>query len=341
VRRRTIAGLTATGAAIALVIGASVVWPGLDAQETPEVDTSVWALQTGAGLRYARVNTTVNELDTVRSVSNPSAVAQSPEGAFLFSDSFSKVTRIDESLPVDLDEEALQASDSTPAGTTDVVTSGDFAAYRTDSGAVFAGRLSTGGAAQLDPFAEEEDEDAPQYAADAIAVDARGVLFAYSAADESVLTYDIPTGEVRARDALDVEAAAPLLTAAGDAWALVDAESGEAWLRGREAPLDADVAGTVVVGQPDPDGSEVYIADESALVRIAVENGEVTRPVDRGATLIGTPAPPLSRDGEVYAAWLGPTDGGGTLWTPAGETPLDYGDETIQDQRRPVFVATD
>src|SRR5689334_4859623 len=151
-RRRTIAGITAAVAAVGLVITASVVWPGLDAQETPEVDTSVWALQTGDGRRYARVNTSVGELDTVRTVSNPSAVAQSPAGAFLFSDSYSKLTRIDESLPVDLDEEALSASASTPGGTTDVVTAGDFVAYRTDAGAVFAGRLSSGDTAQLGPF---------------------------------------------------------------------------------------------------------------------------------------------------------------------------------------------
>ncbi len=38
-----------------------------------KVDTAVWALQTGDGRRYARVNTAIDELDTVRDVSNPSA----------------------------------------------------------------------------------------------------------------------------------------------------------------------------------------------------------------------------------------------------------------------------
>ena len=65
-RRRNLIGLVSSGAALALVIGASIVWPGLDAQETPKVDTSVWALQTGDGRRYARVNTTIGELDTGR-----------------------------------------------------------------------------------------------------------------------------------------------------------------------------------------------------------------------------------------------------------------------------------
>ncbi len=115
-RRRTIVGVAAALASAALVITASVVWPGLDAQETPEVDSAVWALQTGEGRRYARVNTAVGELDTVRSIANPSEVAQTADDAFVFSDSYSKLTRIDAATPVDLDEETLRASPSTPAG---------------------------------------------------------------------------------------------------------------------------------------------------------------------------------------------------------------------------------
>ncbi len=221
-RRRTIAGLVATAAAIALIIGVSVVWPGLDAQMTSKTDTAVWALQTGDGRRYARVNTAIGELDTVRDVSNPSSVAQTADGAYLFSDSYTKLTRIDGALPPDLDEAALRASPSTPAGTTDAVTADDFVAYRTDSGAVFVGRLSSGTATQLDPFASDDDEG-PQYSADAIAIDPRGVLFSYSRADRSVLRYDVAASELRARDPLDSdEITAPAITAAGDAWAVVD-----------------------------------------------------------------------------------------------------------------------
>src|SRR3954447_18090665 len=113
-RRRTIVGVAAALASAALVITASAVWPGLDAQETPEVDSAVWALQTGDGRRYARVNTAVGELDTVRSIANPSEVAQTADDAFVFSDSYSKLTRIDAATPVDLDEETLRASPSTP-----------------------------------------------------------------------------------------------------------------------------------------------------------------------------------------------------------------------------------
>lgn len=337
-RRGTLFGLVAAGAVVAAVIGVSVVWPGLDAQETPDVDTAVWALQTGEGRRYARVNTSVGELDTVRSISNPDQVVQTGDAAYLFSDSYSTVTRIDESMPVDLDEEALESSQKTPAGTTDVVTAGDFVAYLTDAGAVFAGRLSSGSASQLDPF-PSDDEDAPQYSADAIAVDERGRLFAYSRADGSVLRYDIADGDVRGRDPLDAEGlAAPAITAAGSTWAVVDTEDGDVWLRGQDAASSAPTTSAVVVGAPDPSGASVYLVDDTTLVRVPVDGSQMQ--VEVTGAVLGTPAQPITHDGVTYAAWLGQGDTGGRLWRSGGATvALDYAGDSLGDQRRPVFVA--
>lgn len=342
-RRGTIAGLVAAGAVVVTVIGVSVVWPGLDAQETPDVDTAVWALQTGEGRRYARVNTSVGELDTVRSISNPDQVVQTGDAAYLFSDSYSTVTRIDAAMPTDLDETALQASQKTPAGTTEVVTAGDYAAYLTDSGAVFAGRLSAGTTTQVDPF-RSGDADTPQFTAAAIAIDARGMLFAYSRTDGSVLRYDARDGEVRGRDELSVEGlSTPAITAAGDAWAVVDTDDGEVWLRGQDAAVQTQMAGSLVVGAPDATGSAVYMADETSLVRVPVDGSAVDVEVGGGdAPVLGTPAQPIAHDGETYAAWLAPGDGGGLLWRSGGATVvLDYGARTMADQRRPVFVASD
>ena len=343
-RRGTMFGLIAGGAVVAAVVGVSVVWPGLDAQETPDVDTAVWALQTGDGRRYARVNTSIGELDTVRSISNPDQVVQTGDAAYLFSDSYSTLTRIDAAMPVDLDEEALQSSQKTPAGTVDVATAGDYVAYLTDSGAVFAGLLSSGSATQVDPFRSSDDEDAPQYTADAIAVDSRGMLFAYSRDDGSVLRYDVGDGELRGRDALDADGIAlPAITSAGDTWAVVDGEDGEVWLRGQDASAQAPTTGAVVVGDPDADGTAVYVADDTGLVRVPADGSDMEVVVggsDSG-TVLGTPAPPVHHDGETYAAWLGQGDAGGLLWRSSGATVvLDYGTETMPDQRRPVFVAS-
>ncbi|KRB38527.1 Ig-like domain-containing protein [Microbacterium sp. Root180] len=338
-RRRTVSGLVASAAAIAVVVGVSVIWPGLDAQETPEVDTAVWALQTGEGRRYARVNTAVGELDTVRAISNPDQVVQTGDAAYVFSDSYSKVTRIDEALPADLDEETLRASASTPAGTTDVATAGDFVAYRTEVGAVFAGLLSTGEPTQLDPF-PSDDEDAPQYTADAIAVDERGILFAYSRQDGSVVRFDIGSGEVKGRDPLVAEGlVAPEVTSAGDVWAVVDAEDGDVWLRGGEDPAQAPTTGAVVVGEPDADGTDVYLADETALIRVPADGSGFDIETGGTGTVFGTPARPIVHDGTVFAAWLAQGDSGGVLWRSDAEpVVLDYGAQTLPDQRRPTFV---
>jgi large repetitive protein len=340
VRRAVVAGVVAGAAAIALVVGVSIVWPGLDARETPEVDTSVWALQTGDGRRYARVNTAIGELDTVRSVSNPSQIVAGGGSAYLLTDSDSRLTRIDAALPADLDDEAVRASPTTPAGTTDVVSAGDFVAYRTDAGAVFAGRLSTGSTVQLDPFRAQGDDDAPQYRADAIAVDDRGILFSYSSDDASVLRYDIASSEVRGRDPLVADdVAAPAITAAGDDWAVVDTTDGDVRLRGVAEAVQTPVGGTVAVGEPDASGDAVYLADESSLVRVPVDGSAPRAEVE--AAGLGTPARPIVHDGEVLAAWLPQGNGGGSLWSSrSGRLPLDFGGGTLADQRRPVFVET-
>lgn len=271
-RRRTVAGLAASLAAVALVVTASIVWPGLDAQETPEVDTAVWALQTGEGQRYARVNTAVGELDTVRTAGNPSQVAQGADGAYLFTDSYSKITRIDEAQPIDLQDEQLEAAPETPPGTTSVVTAGDYVVYRTDTGTLFASRLSRAGqaATELDPFGTAGDDEAPAYTADAMSLDDRGILFAYSSADDSVIRYDIEADELKGRDALEVQAASPVLSAAGDDWVLVDADDGRVWVRGREA-IELDTADQLVIAEPDPRGRTVYLADEQSLWSVPVD----------------------------------------------------------------------
>ena len=102
-RKRTLFAALAAAAAAAVIVTVAAVWPGLDAQQTPPVDTGVWALQTADGRRYARVNTGLGELDTVRGVSNPSSVVQNGDGAYLFPESLGKVTRVNEAPPLDLD----------------------------------------------------------------------------------------------------------------------------------------------------------------------------------------------------------------------------------------------
>ena len=258
-RRQTAIGLAAVGAVLALVAGASVVWPGLDAQRTPPKTTTAWVLQSD-GLRYARVNTAIDELDTVRAVSNPSRIVQTQGASYMFTDSDAKVVRIDDAVPVDLDAEGLRDAASAPPGTEEVDTSGDFVAYRTDAGAISAGRLSSGQVTPLDPTGTRSSEgaDGPAYTSDAIAVDATGELFSYSAAAGTVVRMDIDTGEVRGTDSVAADVSAPALTAAGDDWVLVDTASGDYWTV-RRAGVSAGTSGVVALSRADADGDAVAL----------------------------------------------------------------------------------
>ncbi|WP_292812841.1 Ig-like domain-containing protein [Microbacterium sp.] len=336
-RRTLIAGLAGL-AAVGVIAGVSVVWPGLDARETPSTDASVWALQTGDGRRYARVNTAIGELDTVRGIGNPSMVAQSASGAYLFSESFGKVTRIDEALPVDIDDDALRESPSTPEGTVDVAVAGDFAAYLTDSGAVWAGRLSDASPAQVDPFSGADD-DAPSYAADAIAVDERGMLYSYSARDAAVLRYDIPTGQARGSDEARFEVDDPGITAAGDVWFVVDLDDGRAWRRGDDVAIETETVGGRVLGVASATADAALIADETSLVRLPADGSAPVREEGTGEQILGAPAAPVTVDGVAYAAWLPQGAGDGVLWNSQTQSSaLEYGGGTLGDERRPVFV---
>ena len=94
-RRRTVAGLVAARlAAIALVVGVSVVWPGLDAQR----DADGRRLRVGAAdrrrppLRAGEHRRSASSTPCAAS-RNPDEVVEIGDGAYLFSDSFSKVTR--------------------------------------------------------------------------------------------------------------------------------------------------------------------------------------------------------------------------------------------------------
>lgn len=345
-RRGTVAGLIAAGTAVVVVAGISVVRPGLDAQRTPPQGTSAWVLQAD-GLRYARVNTAIDELDTVRSVSNPSRIVAASTGSYMFTDSDARVIRIDDAVPVDLDAEALRSAESAPAGTEEVDTAGDFVAYRTDVGTVYAGRLSTGELTQIDPLGDrptsaadgtDAADTAAAYTSDAIAVDARGELFSYSAAAGTVVRVDIATIAVRATDETTADLEGATLTAAGNDWMLVDTATGRYWSRTATGAA-ADTTGAVAVSKTDPDGDAVYLADQSGLVRVPTDDGEPERIFGDRTQARGAPARPVVRDGVVHAAWLPEGAGPGTLWdSGAGDVALDYAGLTLPSQRRPVLA---
>jgi hypothetical protein len=343
-RRSLIVTILAVTAVVASIVAVSIVWPGLDARQTPPEQTSAWALQTGEGRRYARVNTAVGELDTVRSVANPSAVAETADGAYLFAESYGKLTRIDEAMPADLDDTALREAPSTPPGTVEVSVNGDHVAYRTDAGTVFAGALGSQ-PVQINP--DGAKPDAPQFTALAITVDDAGVVYAYSKDAGTVVRYRISDGSVLSRDRVsDPPVDGTIgITAVGSRWFLVDSESGRIWTKGapvRTVPLVGDVA----YGLARSSGAAAWVADDSGLVRLPADGSAPARTVGGSARDLGTPASPVVDGGVVYAAWLGTRSG--TLWrSDSAEQTLDYGagtkgrdTSTLSDERRPVFTGS-
>ncbi|MGV9769577.1 Ig-like domain-containing protein [Microbacterium sp. NPDC003461] len=353
--RRALWGWITAGVVTALIVTLAVVWPGLDAQRTPSTEPGVWALQTGENVRYARINTEVLELDTVRTVSNPSGIVQSERGAFLFAESDSRLLEIDTAMPIDYDDEAQATADRTPGGTVAVATAGEYVAYLTDTGTVFAGVLGEA-TLLIEPHPAEEDESeegsddegstAPSWTADAIAIDDAGVLYAYTADDSIVTRYDVAQRRLLGEDAAPsgLTSEGLELTAVDGTWFLVDATSGEIWRRGQADAFQPGLGGVVVAGTATARGESAYLADDLGLVELP-KGGGPRRVFDAPG---GAPAAPRVFNGDVYAAWL--DIAGGTMWrmpvsggsggSDGTQISLDYGGLELPEEREPVFTSS-
>ena len=342
-RPRATAWITAGAIVAALGVTATLaaVWPGYDAQQTPLDDASVWALQSGDGRRYARVNTQLRELDTIKQIENPSGIAQTADRLFLFADGDTRFADVSMATPADLDADAADAFQPTPDGTVAVSSAGDEIAYLTDDGGVLVASMSGGGTPRaIDPYAGmpvAEGQERPRFVADAVAIAADGTVVAYSSAESRVIRADAATGEIL--DDAPVAAGVPQdpqLTIAGDGWALLDAATGTLWTDARDEPIATGVDATARLQRAGPSGT-VYIADAGGLVAVDLADGTLDRVVD-DTVASGTPAAPDFLDGVVHAAWLPDGGAGGTLWTPdAGATPLDYAGAELDGDPAPEF----
>lgn len=343
VRRSTWIGAGAVTAVVAVVGTLAVVWPGYDAQQTPVEDPTVWALQTGAGSGYARVNLDLREIDTVKQVVNGTQVAQTSDRLFVFSEGGSAFSDVDLAQPADLTGEDEDTTAPTPAGTVEIVTAGDAIVYRTEGGGVFGATLSGGGAASpIDPYAEverDDDEQAPRFSASAVSVDADGVVYAYSAAEKLIVRADAATGRIVGQDETPIAPVDAQLSAVGGRWVLYDVTTGDVAVRGRDGLVETAPLPGAVLQRAATSGDAAYIADPTGLTRVPIESGTADRPVESPG--LGTPAVPAPSGNTVHAAWLGDGTGGGSLWSsarPDATVPLDYAGVDIGDGVDPVFV---
>nr|WP_246286903.1 Ig-like domain-containing protein [Schumannella luteola] len=377
-RRRTrgivIAALSSVAAA-AVVATSIVVAQGYDAQHVNPLETGVWVYR-DAG-QYARVDTDLKQIDTVRDAEDPRGVLQDGAATVVLTDALRKRWAIDPSDPPALvssstsggaaagsgaDAAAGDASadtagadsgdadagagsgdagsgdagagagvatggaadsaaqgQSTPPGTRQVVSSGAWSAYLTESGKVFIARVDAVGSgaepAQIDPLVASAKAGTAAYVASAITVADDGAVIVYSAAEGAIRRYDATSAswsdkqEISSPPGADADL---LLTAAGGHWALAAPASDRVWIDGARSPVSVSLGSDAVAGQASSSGDRAYFADSDGLVEVATGDRTARRLGDGG----GTPAAPAVVDGVVYGAWI--SQSGGRIWSSDG-----------------------
>ncbi|AYG03016.1 hypothetical protein D7I44_05405 [Gryllotalpicola protaetiae] len=338
------AAVAATGA---LVAGGFVA-SGYDVVQTKVDDSAVWALQTGQGERYARVDTALGQLDTVKNVTSPSDLVQANGRVLLYSQNDTKVAQVDPAQPATYTGASAGFAD-TPPGTVTVVHTGGYVGYLTNTGAVYGSRVEDG-TKKSQPIAAPGSDGKRIYSADTLAIGTDGVLYAYSHTAHTVLRYDIQTGRTLGADAVPGGPDRPgaTLTAVGGRWVLLGAGSGSLWVRGRASKLTTGLDGKAVLQQPSVAKGVVLLASQSGLLAFDIKDGGLTKPVTGQA---GTPAAPVWQGSKVYAAWVQQGNGPGVLWSGRSQlsgqvtgrvTDLDYGasggePNALQQTATPVF----
>jgi len=345
--RRSVIRLVAVAGIGALLATVAIVADGFDVKQTPVNTSSIWALQSGDGNRYARINTDLGELDTVKTVPAPSDLVQTDSTVLLYAQNNEKVVDVSLAAPIDLGDDAADF-DSTPAGTRTIVSSSSWVGYLTSTGTVFAGAVGTAEEPrQVNAYADDvvlEGATPRVYRSDAIAITPDGVLFSYSAEAGSVLRYSIADAEFLGDDTVTDGPDEPgsQLSVVGDSWVLLGAAGDELWLAGREAPIETTMSALAVLQRPSPSADDVLIADQSGLVSFALADGARTELVGGVGALLGTPAAPTAYDGERYAAWLPDSGAGGTLFREsAGASILSYGTLSPSGDAAPAFRANE
>ena len=353
--RSTVIGATSVVVVVGLLTTLAVTAEGYDAQETPRLESSVWVTRDDG--KYARVNTDLGEIDTVRAVEEPSNVIQSGAEAFVLTQGDRLLWPVDAANPLDLtavtasdapDDDAPMQSLTTPQGTRDIITGGTYVAYLTDTKKVFLGQVGGEPGAPndpsvtvaVDPYAElydEDEEDVPVYSADAVAVSPAGDLVLYSADEQAIRRYDATTrtftGDPIAVPSGPDESERVELALIGTAWVLSAPSASTVWTEAAGAVETGLTAGALLQSSV-AEGDVVYVADQNSIVSIDVESGGVT--IEAEAS--GTPARPTMVGDVVYAAWIDSSSG--TLWSSESDATqsLEVPEDELEDVQAIVPV---
>src|SRR5690554_3344202 len=138
-KRRPWLWSTAAVATVTVVITGAVLADGYDEQEVPRLEPSVWVTRDDG--RYARVNTELGEIDTVKTVAEPAGVVQSGAHSVVFTQGYAQAWPVNSYNPLDLVDSgqgdpsaAASLAGPTPAGTGQVRNAGQSVLYRTATG---------------------------------------------------------------------------------------------------------------------------------------------------------------------------------------------------------------
>ncbi|WP_062070651.1 Ig-like domain-containing protein [Demequina sediminicola] len=338
----------AVGALIVAVGAGAFLAPGFDEREVQSDSPAVWAMQSSTGERIGRVNTAVTELDTTKTVDSPSDVVQFGTTLLVYSHNLGSVTTMDVAQPHEVAADAPEGTVATPLGTDVIDYQGNYVAYLTERGEVFAGAVTDGTAvapAQFDPFAAvdvEEGEERPQFRAVAVAISSEGRLAAYSSERRAVLTASVGGADMETQALPEGPESEDLqVTWVGDSWVLFDAESGLLWMADHAEPVATGASDGARLQRSTDTTEAVGIADEFGLISVDLDASGSTRV--HGSTesvVLGVPARPVSAaDGSgLVAAWLPEGEGPGTLWRSGqGATELTYGTEALPERLSPTL----
>ena len=336
--RSSLSSIAAT-LVLTTLAGIALASPGFDVQQVKVNSGSVWILQTGLGQRYGLVNTELEELSSANTIYQPSEISQSGTGALLFASANSRFGVLDSSQPVDyIDESSLYKKP--PAQVDDVQTDAGVVAYLANGGELWISTLT--GTEVSEPIVILPPESASiELKFDAISLGQDGVVHVYSESDSTVRSYDVSGSQWSSRSEVALEAGQGSfqLSSVADRWVLLDADSGRAWISGVDDVIAPALTGDALLQRPAPSGSEVFIAHENGLVSINVETGDIENVLQT----VGIPAQPVWFNGSVYAAWLGESNTGGTLYssTSGVELDLDYNGLSLEETPVPVIQANE
>lgn len=340
-RKSFVIGICVTAVVVLSIVGAAL-WPGYDSREVPNDKASLWAIQAGSGKRYARVNTDLLEMDTVRSAESPTQIVQYSDDAVVFVDGNQHFASIDSADPVDFEGEAKSQMKTASGEVKQVDSSSGNVLFLLGNGDVQIASVEDASAAlTLNPFEDDEvdEDDKPlKLDATAAALGANQDALVYSAHDKVLRRFNIDSGKVTSESNADFDSQdVPLLTEVGSAWVALDPESGKLWIEGVKNPTRIDLEGTAKIQAASADSDTIYIADEAGLWAVPVSGGEAQRVSEQPEGSM--PAAPIVFESVPFAAWLREGSAGGTLWSEKdGEVALSYGGSELPGDVDPRLV---